>query len=180
VILERLTTPRHILVEKARKKAKIKAKINAKMKARAKLSKKRVIRGNEIGERLEGASFPIRSKGELISELGGKGIMVGVSGGSPMPSEEIADLCFAEKSMFFAAGEVSHAVDVSSWARATVKSLNGVYFPLLGPGEVLRRVGNVTIDGVKIEDLVGRVRYPVKSSAELVDKLVKIRRKYKP
>jgi hypothetical protein len=174
VILERLTTPRHILLEQAREKSRKRVKTRAKH-----VKKRRSIHGNDVEQRLESASFPIKSKKELISELGGKGIMVGVVGGAPMSSEEIADICFSEKNMFFAAGEVSHAIDVSSWARALVKSLNGVYFPIEGPGEVLIRVGNVTIDGVKIEDLAGGIRYPVKTSTELIDKLVRIRKKYK-
>jgi hypothetical protein len=168
VLLERLTTPRHILVEKAREKAR--------KRGERELRKKRENHDNEIERRLSGAAFPIRSKGELISRLGGKGTVVGVKGEPAMPSEEIADLCFAEKRIFFTAKEVSNALDASSWARATVKSLYGIYFPLRGPGEVLLRVGNITIDGVKIEDLIGGIHFPVKSSTELIDKLVDVRK----
>jgi hypothetical protein len=173
VILERLTTPRHVLVAQAREENRLRAVKKAKKRRASR------IRRGDIEARLKGASFPIRSKDELISELGGVGTKVGIRGSSPMNTEEIADLCFAEKNMFFAPGEVSYAVDISSWARATIKSLNGVVFPLVGPGEVLRRVGNVTIDGVKIDDLARDIRYPLKSSIDLIEKLVECRNRHR-
>ena len=174
VILERLTTPRHILIEQARKESSRKVLDEIRVKR-----KPREIQGRYVEDRLKGAQFPIKTKEQLISELGGKGVTVEIRGGPSMSSEEIAERCFAEKDLFFAPEEVHHAVDVSSWARTTTKSLNGVVFPIKGPGLVTKRVGHVEVEGIRIGELAACIRYPVRSCTELIEKLLRARKRKK-
>lgn len=174
VILERLTTPRHILIEQARRASR-----KGERKEAGVRRKPREIKGRYVEDRLRGAHFPIKTREQLVSELGGKGVKVEIRGGPAMSSEEIAERCFAEKNHFFAPGEVHHAVDISSWARTTTKSFNGAIFPIKGSGQVMRRIGHVEIDGVTIGELAGSIKYPLVSVTDLIDKLVKARKRKK-
>jgi len=125
---------------------------------------------------LSEASFPIRSKADLLKALGGAKAMVKVNS-TLVPAREIVDRCFSSAKRFESAEQVIKAFSNSSWATMVLDLVNLMPFPIYTEEPLKRSLGASFVDGVPIARLLSKLRYPVESPSDLLAQIQEARSK---
>lgn len=145
-------------------------------KAEAQVESETSQRENEgLGGLLQSARFPITTKRQMVSALGGEGKQFDIDGKKTLTASQIAELCFTEYGKFSDSEQVLEAIHRSSWNKAVLSKMNHVPFPLKRPGVLSNRAGEIPIEGVKIRNLAGKLDYPIESLPQLLEMLAAAR-----
>ena len=115
--------------------------------------------------------YPLTDRERLVRALGGEDAEVEIGISRALPAGEVADRCFSIAQRFTSKGQVLDALDKASWITSVMSSVNMVPFPLRSPSDVPKRLARGYIEGVRVKDLLDRLRFPIENAADLLSDL---------
>ncbi len=131
--------------------------------------------GTDIDGLLSQVKYPLAERGRLVKALGGEDAEVEIGISRSLPAGEIADRCFSMASKFPSKGKVLEALDRASWITSVMSNVNMAPFPLRSTTDLPKGLARGYIEGVKVKDLLDRMRFPIENASDLLAELSEAR-----
>ena len=120
---------------------------------------------------LSRARYPLTERAALVRAIGGEDAEIDVGGSHILPGGEFADRVFSLARRFQSKADVLQAFDKSSWITYVMSTVNMVPFPLRSASDFPKGLARGYIEGVKVEELLGGLQFPVENASDLLIEL---------